>query len=133
MAEAHEYLREQVARAESEAQEWAEIAKALRKLQGKIGNGGGKAVAPTVRSTSLQGLSAPAAAEAVLRDAGKPLHLKDIMARMEAREFQIKDRVKMYATLYTGMSRQKKRFQKLGKGRFKLAKQQPTSQQLKVE
>lgn len=120
MEHAYEYFKAELEKAEAELAKWQEVADGLRKLLSDLGKRDAEPAAP--READFAALSAPGAAEAVLREAGKPLQVKQIIERMARGGFPTRNYKNLYAALSTSMSRQKQRFKRTGKGRFALVK-----------
>lgn len=123
-------LREALATAEREHQRIGKWIVQLRLMLGEsfASTNGSRGTAPN--QNALPGpyseMSGPAAAEAVLREAGKALHIKEIVKRMVAGGYQTADQAKYRQSLYANLARQPKRFKKVKtkKATFDLVKQE---------
>ncbi len=119
MTTALDHIRSALAEARAEQARWAEVVRDLEKTESRL-NGASKSRGAADLSddeaATFTALSGPGAAEVVIRQAGKPLHMKDIMSRMKAMGYQITNEGKFYGNLFTAMSRQPDRFKRVGKG-----------------
>jgi len=124
------YLTGEMAKAKAQAAKWQRIEEAFQRMLSDLRH---NPRPDAIRQSDLHGdqfaeLSGASAAEVILRDAGKPLHIKAIVQEMISRGFRQKDPKKLYATLYSNMIRQKKRFKAFGEGRFGLVNSQEDGQ-----
>lgn len=119
MKDGERIFRQALAEAKQQRAKWDKRIEVLQDILGDIGNGTSPAsdVAETV---VLNECSSTEAAVTVLRTAGKPLHLKQIIARMERGGYPVRDREQLYGTLYTNMKRKPGVFQKVKPASFGL-------------